>query len=71
MLTEPISVLLSIIASIDGIAVPKRVIGLIELVIDVGVYNTTVAVVRILQIVDSVVVIIPVNIVFQTVTVNV
>ena len=71
MLTEPISVLLSIIASIDGIAVPKRVIGLIELVIDVGVYNTTVAVVRIIQIVDSVVVIIPVNIVFQTVTVNV
>ena len=68
---ESVGVLLRVIASINGITVARWIVSLVELIVDVSIDKTTVTVVWIIQIVNPIIIIIPINIVFQTVTIDV
>ena len=61
---QSIRVSLVIIAAVECVAVAEWVVRLVELVVRVRIDNTTIAVVGVKQVVDSIIVIIPINVVF-------
>ena len=61
---QSIRVSLVIIAAVECVAVAEWVVRLVELIVRVRIDNTTIAVVGVKQVVDSIIVIIPINVVF-------
>ena len=61
---QSIRVSLVIIAAIECVAIAEWVVRLVELIVRVRIDNTTIAVVGVKQVVDSIIVIIPINVIF-------
>ena len=71
MIGQPIGVGTVIVASIERIAITQWIIGLVELIVEVRIDKSAVAVIRVIQIVDTIIVIIPIDIVLKTVAIDV
>ena len=71
MIGQPIGVGTVIVASIERIAITQWIIGLVELIVEVRIDKSAVAVIWVIQIVDTIIVIIPIDIVLKTVAIDV
>ena len=71
MIGQSIRVGTVVVTAIECVAITQWVIGLVELIVHVHIHKATVAIIGVVQIVDTIVVVIPIDVVLKAVTIDV